>query len=51
MGRSMSVTAYFSYLRDHKATDLAKALGRVVMLRSCGAQPFRVASDRERAAR
>jgi hypothetical protein len=36
---SMSVPAFFDYLHDHDATtDLAKALGEVVMLRTCGAR-------------
>jgi hypothetical protein len=35
----MSVTAFFGYLHEHDATtDLAKALGEVVMLRTCGAR-------------
>jgi hypothetical protein len=41
MNRSMSMTTFFEYLHDHPATgDLAKALGEVVMLRTCGARPI-----------
>lgn len=42
----LSITAFFEYLQDHNATtDLAKALGEVVMLRTSGAMPI-ASSDR-----
>jgi hypothetical protein len=47
----LSVAAFFGYLHDHPATtDLSKALGEVVMLRTCGARPARAAAERERVA-
>jgi hypothetical protein len=48
---SMSVRAFFDYLHEHGATtDLAKALGEIVMLRSCGARPAERTAPRERLA-
>ncbi len=48
---SMSVTAFFDYLHEHNATtDLAKALGEVVMLQSCGARRNVRTANRERLA-
>ena len=47
----LSMTAFFEYLQDHTAsTDLAKALGEVVMLRTSGAKPVHSSSDREQVA-
>jgi hypothetical protein len=35
----MSVTAFFDYLHEHDATtNLSRALGEIVMLRTCGAR-------------
>jgi hypothetical protein len=47
----MSVPAFFDYLHEHNATtDLAKALGEVVMLQSCGARRNVRTSNRDRLA-
>jgi len=44
--RSMSMTAFFEYLHDHKATtDLARALADVTMLRTTGARRVPTAAD------
>jgi hypothetical protein len=48
---SMSVTAFFDYLGEHNATTgLAKALGEIVMLRTCGARRADTRVGRERLA-
>ena len=47
----MSVTGFFDYLHEHNATtDLAKALGEVVMLQSCGVRRNVRTPDRRRLA-
>jgi hypothetical protein len=47
----MSVAAFFDYLHEHDATtDLAKALGETVMLRTCGARRDAPRPNRERLA-
>jgi hypothetical protein len=47
----MSVTAFFDYLHEHDATtEMAKALGEVVMLRTCGARSDTRDPSRERLA-
>jgi hypothetical protein len=47
----MSVTAFFDYLHEHDATTgLAKALGEVVMLRTCGARRDALPARHERLA-
>jgi hypothetical protein len=47
----MSVTAFFDFLGDHDATTgLAKALGEIVMLRTCGARRAEARVGRKRLA-